>query len=77
MLSGAAFSNCKMRPGKFHDQVAPGGPWDAILYEYHVSILDKPGDELEEGLDEQLFSIKQLFEHSIVVAIQGIFCNSQ
>ena len=40
---------------------AVGPPWDAILYDFHVSILNEPGDEFYDDLSTQLPRIKKLF----------------
>ena len=44
-----------------YDYVGLGAPWDVIFYEYHVSILEMPGDEFSDGLDVQWRAIKELF----------------
>ena len=41
--------------------VTLGQPWDAILYDYYVSILNKPADEFDDDLSVQLPATKQLF----------------
>ena len=38
-----------------------GDPWDAILYDYHVSGLNRPGDEFDSGLHIHLPALKRLF----------------
>ena len=38
-----------------------GGPWDSMLYEFHMLILNKPGDEFNGNLAIQLSTIKTLF----------------
>ena len=38
-----------------------GEPWDAILYDYHVSGLNRPGDEFDSGLHIHFPALKKLF----------------
>ena len=38
-----------------------GEPWDSVLYDFHVLILNKPGDEFNPNLIGQLDEIKKLF----------------
>ena len=38
-----------------------GEPWVSVLYDFHVSILNGPGDEFNSNLTGQLGEIKKLF----------------
>ena len=38
-----------------------GEPWDSMLYDFHMVILNKPGDEFDGNLSIQLSTIKTLF----------------
>ena len=44
-----------------YNYMAVGEPWDSIFYDYHVSILNEPGDEFTDSLDMQLSATKGLF----------------
>ena len=43
-----------------YDYMAVGEPWVTILYDYHVFVLIKPGDEFRDDLDVHLQSTKEL-----------------
>ena len=44
-----------------YNYMAVREPWDSILYDFHVSILNEPGDEFDDDLNTQLSVTKDLF----------------